>query len=339
MQSQPYNDFWQKLHQSARITGFPVRVMFELTYRCNFKCKHCYVPHKYRFKYGELNTKGVFKVLDQLKDAGCFYLGFTGGEPFMRKDALKIFEYARKKGFEVIIYSNGSLINNRIARELGRLRLNKVDITIPGMSRGVFENITGLKGSHVKVFKAIKLLQKNKVPLGFKSCVLKDNEREIVKIQEFTQSLGALHRVDDMLSARLDGSKEPFEYKSRLGQDAKEPDNCEIARDVPIEKNLFKCGVGQSQAAITPNGELKMCLMIDYPKYKILDSSFKSSWLKMKKLIGKIKPDKYYKCSQCSLELYCKWCPAKGWLESGRFTACDVNSRRYAQLLKNRLKV
>ena len=219
MQNEAYNNFWQKIHQSAKEKGFPVRVMFELTYRCNFKCKHCYVPHKYQRSYGELKTREVFAILDQLKKIGCFYLGFTGGEPFMRKDALKIFRYAKNCGFEVIIYSNGSLIDAKIASELAELRLNKVDITIPAMSRMPFENITGLKGSHAKVFKAIQLLKKNKVPLGFKSCVLKGNEAQIADIRKFADSFGALHRLDDMLSARLDGSKEPFEFRGILGED------------------------------------------------------------------------------------------------------------------------
>jgi len=282
MKVQSYNKFWQDIHKSARDKGYPLRVMFELTYRCNFKCKHCYVPHSYR-KYNELKTEEIFSTLDQLKERGCFYLGFTGGEPFMRKDILEILAYARNAGFEVIVYTNGSLINKKIAEKLARFCPNKVDITIPGMSRNVFERISGVLGSRDKVFKAIWLLKKNNVKLGFKSCVLKENQAEISKIENFATSLGALHRLDDMLSARLDGSKEPYKYrgrprdnsefkvknsklKSKIGKEV-----CDSKELVPgpKTKNLFKCGVGISQVAITPQGELKMCLMIDYPRYKI----------------------------------------------------------------------
>jgi hypothetical protein len=37
MQSRSYNKFWQRLHHLAGEAGFPLRVMFELTYRCNFE--------------------------------------------------------------------------------------------------------------------------------------------------------------------------------------------------------------------------------------------------------------------------------------------------------------
>ncbi len=347
MKSQSYNNFWQRIHRAAKNNGFPLRVMFELTYRCNFFCRHCYVPQSYR-KYNELKTKEVFSLLDRLKEIGCFYLGFTGGEPFMREDIIEILWYAKRCGFELIIYTNGSLIDKRIASQLQRLRPNKVDITIPAVSKDAFERISGVSGSRDKVFSTINLLHKNGVNLGFKSCLLKENENEIKEIQNFADSLGALHRLDDMLSSRLDGSKEPYKYRGRLRntlqatrEDNLEECDFETEKLIPdtndrtrITGNFFKCGVGVSQAAITPLGELKMCVMIDYPKYKILKSSLKDAWKKLKELVASIKPDRDYKCDKCELELYCKWCPARGWFENRNFTSCEPESRRRAEIIK-----
>jgi len=377
MKLQSYKNFWQRIHKSAKDKGFPLRVMCELTYRCNFYCKHCYVPQNYR-KYGELKTEEVFSILDQLKDIGCFYLGFTGGEPFIREDMIKILWYAKKLGFEIIIYTNGSLIDKEIANELSQLRPNKVDITIPGMSKTVFENISGVSGSRDKVFKAIELLHKKGVNLGFKTCVLKENEDEIEDIKKFAESLGALHRLDNMLMPRLDGSREPFKYRGTLknmshashhtlhttrytlqvtrpmshvscptlqvtgkGMVKCGLENCDI-ENVDCElstESLFKCGVGQTQAAITPLGELKMCLMIDYPKYKLHTTrhTLKEAWEKLKDLVKNIKPDENYKCGSCELKDFCKWCPAKAWLYNGTFTSCDPESRAFAEARRQAL--
>lgn len=315
--------------------------MFELTYRCNFSCKHCYVPLSYQ-KGKELKTKEIFLILDQLADMGCFYLGFTGGEPFVRKDALDIFRYAKKKGFEVIIYSNGSLIDEKISEELSHLRLNKVDITIPAISKIAFERISGLPGSRDKVFQAIEYLRKNRVNLGFKTCVLKENQDEIKDIENFARSLGALHRLDDTLSRRLDGSDEPFKFRGRLKLGLRQKaevgsketaEGCNVTGEnrEPRTDNLFKCGVGQTQAAITPLGELKMCLMIDYPRYNILKSSFKECWRKLKNDVSKIKPDSDYQCDECALQSYCKWCSAKAWLYNKTFTSCEPESCKKAE--------
>ncbi len=370
MNTQNYNIFRQRIHKSARNKGFPLRVMFELTYQCNFKCKHCYVPQSYRERKGELKVKEVFSLLNQLADIGCFYLGFTGGEPFIREDIMPILWYAKRKGFEIIIYTNGSLINEEIAEELERLRPNKIDITIPAISKTAFESITGVADWRDKVFRAIDLLHKKGVNLGFKTCVLKDNENEIEKIQEFANSLGVLHRLDDMLSPCLDGSREPFRYRGVLKENSgaypalrgsrnrphaarQTTNNCD-SEDCGVKTmnyelrtmDLFKCGVGVSQAAITPFGELKMCLMIDYPKYKIRATGhtlhatglmLKEAWERLKKLVKDIRPDGNYQCAQCELEPYCKWCPAKGWLYNRTFTSCEPESHRKARLVKQLL--
>ncbi len=317
IKTQSYNNFWQRIHKSAKDKNFPLRVMFELTYHCNFYCRHCYVPQDYRKRKGELETKEVFSILDQLKDIGCFYLGFTGGEPFIREDIIDILWYAKRKGFEIIIYTNGSLIDEKIADKLATLRPNKADITIPAMSKTAFERISGVPGSRDKVFRGIELLYKNGVNLGFKTCALKENESEIEDIRKFAESLGALHRLDDMLSPRLDGSKEPYKYRGILLNVNRRKSNANLRKCTTHENirvhlrlisensHLFKCGVGQTQAAITPFGELKMCLMIDYPKYKILNTedrrqkaedrskkaNLKDAWERLKELVASIKPD------------------------------------------------
>ncbi len=349
MKTQFYHSFWQQIHKSAKEKSFPLRVMFELTYRCNFHCKHCYVPQSYG-NYNELKTKEAFSVLDQLADIGCFYLGFTGGEPFIREDIIDILWYAKKLGFEIIIYTNGSLINEEITEELVCLRPNKVDITIPAMSKTAFERISGVSGSRDKVFGGIDLLYKKGVNLGFKTCVLKENESEIEDIQKFAESLGALHRLDDMLSPCLDGSGEPYEYRGRMKENREqnrlsvldyrlsEETESQIASTEHLtanSDNLFRCGVGISQAAITPSGEVKMCLMIDYPKYKILDTSLKVCWQRLKEVVGSIRPDKNYQCNTCKLQPYCKWCPAKAWLYNRTFTYCEPESRKWAEKCSN----
>ncbi|MBL7132200.1 MAG: hypothetical protein ISS45_12510 [Candidatus Omnitrophica bacterium] len=71
MKDKSYSNFWQHVHQFARDKGFPLRVMFELTYQCNFYCSHCYVPQSYRKRKEELKTKEVFNILGQ--GVGCIY--------------------------------------------------------------------------------------------------------------------------------------------------------------------------------------------------------------------------------------------------------------------------
>lgn len=338
MKKVTYEDFWQRVHADARKRSIPLRVMFELTYECNFRCPHCYIPESFRKQYrkSQLNTKQVFRVLDELKAAGCLFLGFTGGEPFTRPDILEILGYAKKQGFQVIIYTNGSLIDTKMIQELTRINPNKVDITIPGMTESVFESITGVPGSRRAVFKVIELLDGQKIPLGFKSCLLQQNKKEIKAIREFARSMGCPHRLDTLLSPCLNGSTKPYKFRAETPQAGikdtrteQDRDSCVKQKDKP--DNLFPCGAGNSQAAITPAGELKLCVMIEDPKYNILKTTFVQAWLNIREDAMAIRPDKNYLCSGCDLRTYCSWCPARAWLYDKSFTSCDPQARKWAQ--------
>ncbi len=276
--------FAERLRQSSRKDKRIIRVMFELTYRCNFHCAHCYVPRIYRNR-PELSTSQVFKVLDQLKAAECFYLGFTGGEPLMRSDAMDILSYACRAGFEVALYTNGSLIDADLARALARLRLNKIDITIPGFSSEVFDRVTASRGSRRKVFRAIELLRARRVPLALKSCILADNEAEIPHIAALAREIGAYYRLDDQLSARLDGSRAPLRCRPRraTAHEAKRQDRAR-AEDL----DLCACGIASTQAAITPRGLLKPCLMLESPRCSILKHGLGPAWAKLRREVARL---------------------------------------------------
>ena len=59
----------------------PLSVHFDLTYRCNERCVHCYLNHQ---DHGELTTQECTEILEQLAKAGTLFLTFSGGEIFLR---------------------------------------------------------------------------------------------------------------------------------------------------------------------------------------------------------------------------------------------------------------
>jgi MoaA/NifB/PqqE/SkfB family radical SAM enzyme len=270
MRSAAYHKIWAKIHQQAKKHHLPLRVMFELTYRCNFNCRHCYVPKSWR-RRKELNTAGVFDIIRQLKVAGCFFLGFTGGEIFLRPDIWQILEFSRRQGMQVILYTNASLINEQAAERIAAIGVNKVDITLPGISETVFDGLTRLKGSSQAVFSAIDYLRKYKVALGFKTCLLKANRNEIRAIEHFCDSLNCEHRLDNSPSPRID----------------------KLIVNLIDPPRSFKCGGGITQCAITPDGRVKVCPGVEWPKIRISrENDFCQIWAR---LPGMIKDGECYK--------------------------------------------
>ena len=82
----------QEMNQRALDLGVPLSAHIDLTFRCNERCIHCYLDHE---DYGEMTTAEIKGVLDQLAEAGTFFLTLSGGEILLRKDFFEILEYAR----------------------------------------------------------------------------------------------------------------------------------------------------------------------------------------------------------------------------------------------------
>ena len=86
----------------------PVEISFEVTPKCNFSCDFCFNLNSFKKDTKELSTDQIFKIIDNITQEGINTIRFTGGEPFLRKDILKIFEYAKAKG--IYVKANTNLI-------------------------------------------------------------------------------------------------------------------------------------------------------------------------------------------------------------------------------------
>ena len=82
----------EEMNERALKAGVPLSVQLDVTYRCNERCVHCYLDHD---NHGEMTAAEIMDVLDQLAEAGVFFLCFSGGEVLMRMDFFRILEYAR----------------------------------------------------------------------------------------------------------------------------------------------------------------------------------------------------------------------------------------------------
>lgn len=85
---------------------------FELTNKCNLRCKHCYNIDYLTSDASELSFDEIKKIIDIAKSLGCNDIGLSGGEPFMHKDIMKIIDYVSE--YPIHILTNGLLINQSI---------------------------------------------------------------------------------------------------------------------------------------------------------------------------------------------------------------------------------
>jgi MoaA/NifB/PqqE/SkfB family radical SAM enzyme len=109
-------------HIRADQTLTPLSALVEITHACNVDCEHCYldlVPDK---KIGVLSLDEWKRILKELKDAGTLYLTISGGEILVRRDWFEIASHARRLGFALKLFTNGTLIDDDAAGRQSDLR-------------------------------------------------------------------------------------------------------------------------------------------------------------------------------------------------------------------------
>lgn len=136
----------------------PLKVTFNITNRCNFKCIHCYNNSGENIGIKEeLNLKEITKALEELKKIEVYLISINGGEPFLRKDILEILLITKKLGFTINLNTNGSLITKKIAQQIAKIGIKNIDISFQANNSKNFKIFTKCN-KYNKVIAGIKNL-------------------------------------------------------------------------------------------------------------------------------------------------------------------------------------
>ncbi len=171
--------------------GGPFEVVWNFTYVCNLRCKHCYEDagkHK-----PELSTEDAFLAIDKFSktaSAGLPALSFSGGEPLMRKDFFEVAAYANEKIPYLSIATNGTLLTKDNVKRVKDVGIDYVEISLDGATREVHEGFRRVPGCFEKTMKGIQ----NSIDEGLDTCIAttiqKENISEVEKILEMVNKLG-----------------------------------------------------------------------------------------------------------------------------------------------------
>lgn len=158
---------------------------------CNIECKNCYIessPKNDRLVYLTFDEVKLF--IDEAIDNNLKTkeIGFTGGEPFMNKDILKMVDYALEKKFKVLILSNAMkpMLNKK--EELLKLRHPNLTIrvSIDHYNKTKHEEVRG-KGTYEVMMKGLNWLSQNNFNFALATRLLWDESENNLRqnFQEF----------------------------------------------------------------------------------------------------------------------------------------------------------
>ena len=331
-----YTEFTNRIHGRTGGRRIPLDVSIEVTRRCPLKCAHCYnnLPMADReARSRELGTEEHIRLLDQLAAAGGLWLLFTGGEIFARADFLDIYRHAKRKGFLITLFTNGTLITERIADTLAEYRPFSIEITLYGRTRETYERLTGVPGSYDRCLNGIRLLRERGLPLALKTVAVSLNKHELPGMKEFVErELGLPFKFDAMMTPRIDCSASPLEVRLSPAEivqlDLDDPvrvrDWQVFARDFirpqqapGHEDDVYHCGAGLNSFNVGPDGNMSLCVLSQQGGLDLKTSDVASGWSGYVSAQRARKTRRVTKCTACQMKSVCGMCPANAELEAG----------------------
>jgi radical SAM protein with 4Fe4S-binding SPASM domain len=335
METLSYTEFSRRIHHEVNALRIPVNGTIELTNRCPLVCSHCYnnLPmNDLAARRAELSTDEHRRVVDEIAELGCLWLLYSGGEIFARRDFFEIYEHAKRSGLLVTLFTNGILIDERVADRLAELPPFAIEITLYGNTRETYERLTRIPGSYDRCMRGIDLLLERKLPLALKTVAVSVNRHEVFDMKAFADGLGVEFKFDAMINPRIDCSSAPLAVRLSpeelvemdLRDAARVDEWRRLAEDFqPIPapagetKSLYDCGGGVNSFAIDPYGNLTICVLSHFDKFNLRDGSFAEGWDFLTNNIRAKSVTRPSKCTACGLKSVCGMCPANGELENG----------------------
>ena len=153
-------------------------VVWNMTRRCNLKCVHCYSASADIDYPDELTTDEGKKLIDDLAAFGAPVILFSGGEPLLRPDLLKLAQYATDKGMRAVISTNGTLITREIAAKLKTIGLSYMGVSLDGLEK-THDRFRGTKGAFEKAMEGIRNCRDAGIKVGIRFTVNKRNLADV----------------------------------------------------------------------------------------------------------------------------------------------------------------
>ena len=340
-----YKELTRTLMSRSAERGVPVNGTFELTSRCNLGCAMCYIRTRAAdraMKASELSTEQWVDLGRQAVDAGMMFLLLTGGEVFLRPDFFDIYEPLTELGLILTLFTNATLITDRVAQRLARRPPNRLEVTIYGATEETYEKVTRQPGSYKRFIRGVHALLDAGLRPKIKTTLSRLNVHEFDQMRAMAEEWNSTFSAGWLLTKRRDFCSNNVEEIRFSPKEAVELET----RDPAAEKNFkrlaeaersgvgsegFYCHAGRSSFVIGPSGDMNICIDICLPRARPTEIGFAAAWEQVKQFLLSVPASE--DCSNCDLNKYCLRCPAWGYVEMGSLTSsvpymCEIAKER-----------
>ena len=177
----------------------PYVISWNLTYRCNLACEHCYLDAGPKALVGtenfadrsELGTEECFRVIDDIAGFApeCLTI-LTGGEPLLRRDILEIVRRAADRELWVVVGTNGVRISENVAERLAEAGARGLSLSLDALDPDRHDRFRKVRGAWQNTVEGAEILNRTGLPF-------------IVQTTAGSHNLGELEAIADFAHDRL----------------------------------------------------------------------------------------------------------------------------------------
>ena len=310
----------------------PNDIIWLITGRCNLNCIHCYA-NMYRSER-ELSTTEVLKIVKDATDAGVEHIHYTGGEPLLRRDMIQILKETIDLGLYATLFTNLTIINQDIARELSRLGI-VIYTSLDGHNRELYEAHRG-RGTWDRFLKGFNLIKEEGLHIHVNISITEINWNYVGSIISKAIEIGAesvsiIPAMPSGNAMRNNVYVKPEHFIKALedaNAKAKELGITIWVWCAPFVGVIFKspyirysnCRYWEVMD-ISPSGRVILCDVLNYEICNVKELGIRKAWHMFKEhpLMKKImRPNLKEPCNRCPLNSYCKGgCYARAYIKYG----------------------
>lgn len=327
----------QYIHAKASARGIPLSGNFELTSRCNFNCRMCYVHQTVRAEE-EWTAREWLELGRVARDAGMVFLLLTGGEPLIRKDFREIYSGLKKLGLLISINTNASLIDPDWVAFFKKDPPLRMNISLYGASNETYRALCG-QGSFHTVATNIRMLREAGIQVRLNASVTPINAKDVPEIYRFARENDLVVKGTAYMfpPSRINGgaygeaacrftAEEAAAHTLLCREQYMDPE--QIRDMVPTEPHdptedctdgqgeRMNCRAGKTNFWVTWDGRMLPCGMFPTEGYDLKRMSFAEAWEAIRRDTAAILLPAA--CRECALRAQCPLCAAACLSETGR---------------------
>jgi len=284
-------------------------------------------------KRAELSAEQWVSLAEQAVEHGMLFLLLTGGEVFLRRDFLSVYEPLTSMGLSLIVYSNGTLVTPQLAQAMGRRPPSRMEITLYGASPETYGRVTGSADAFQRAICGVDMLRDAGVATALKFTITRSNLHEREAVREIAHTRGLPLKTSWLLTSRVDGlpsevASERLSAEEVIDLEEADPASREMWSNVSATvvgaecADPMYCLAGKASFAVNPAGEMSPCMDLPFPAARPLDIGFQAAWEEVRAFVKTVGASPV--CASCETRAWCPICPARAFVETRSIDGVDA---------------